>query len=163
MDEARATHTASFHIFTFYDLLACECCSHPSQDMHITNELRKLLFILPLEIRQTLEQHQLLDNLIEVVLDLGRRPEARFPFGAEYISETAVTKEQLDECVQRVGHFGSDNRAGIEQTLHRISAIRNRSGSIIGLTCRVGRAMKGTSAMIRDLVETGQSIPILLG
>ncbi len=130
--------------------------------MHITNELQKLLFILPLEIRQTLEQHQLLDNLIEVVLDLGRRPEARFPNGSEYLSETAVTRSQLNECVQQVGYFGSDNRAGIEQTLHRISAIRNRTGEIIGLTCRVGRAIHGTSGMIRDLVETGQSI-LLLG
>jgi stage III sporulation protein SpoIIIAA len=162
MDEARATPTASFHIFTFYDLLACECRSHPYQDMHITNELQKLLFILPLEIRQTLEQHQLLDNLIEVVLDLGRRPEARFPNGSEYLSLKTVTREQLNECVQRVGHFGSDNRAGIEQTLHRISAIRNRTGEIIGLTCRVGRAIGGTISMIRDLVETGQSI-LLLG
>ncbi len=162
LDVARATHQASFHIFTFYDLLACERRSHPSQDMHITNELQKLLFILPLEIRQTLEQHQLLDNLIEVVLDLGRRPEARFPHGSEYLSLKTVTREQLNECVQRVGYFGSDNRAGIEQTLHRISAIRNRTGEIIGLTCRVGRAIHGTSAMIRDLVETGQSI-LLLG
>lgn len=130
--------------------------------MQTQSELQKLLDILPQELRQTLQQHSQLDNLIEVVLDLGRCPEARFPIGAEYLSSTAVTRSQLNECIQLCGRFGSDNRAGIEQTLHRISAIRNRTGEIIGLTCRVGRAIRGTSAMIRDLVETGQSI-LLLG
>ncbi len=130
--------------------------------MRITNNLQKLLDILPQEIRLVLEQHPQRDNLIEVVMDLGRRPEARFPDKAEYLSETAVTREQLNDCVQQVGHFSGDNRAGIERTLHRISAIRNRTGEIIGLTCRVGRAIYGTAEVIRDLVETGQSI-LLLG
>jgi stage III sporulation protein SpoIIIAA len=130
--------------------------------MRTFDELQKLLDILPPELRQTLEQHPQRDGLIEVILDLGRRPEARFPDKAEYLCQTAVTREQLDDCIQRVGHFGGDNRAGIEQTLHRISAIRNRTGEIIGLTCRVGRAIYGTIHMIRDLVETGQSI-LLLG
>ncbi len=94
-------------------------------------------------------------------MDLGRRPEARFPSAAEYLSQTPVSTEQLNYCIQRVGHFGGDNRAGIEQTLHRISAIRNRTGEIIGLTCRVGRAVKGTIGMIRDLVETSQSVLML--
>ncbi|MBE9180399.1 AAA family ATPase [Oculatella sp. LEGE 06141] len=129
--------------------------------MQITNDLQKLLDILPPEIRQRLEQHPQRDNLIEVVLDLGRRPEARFPDQAEYLSHTVVTHEQINECIQQVGAFGGDNRAGIEQTLHRISAIRNRAGEVIGLTCRVGRAVQGTIAMIRDLVETGQSILML--
>jgi stage III sporulation protein SpoIIIAA len=129
--------------------------------MPIKDDLQKLLDILPLDIRQVLEQHPSRDNLIEVVMDLGRRPEARFPEQAEYLSETPVSQEQLNYCIQRVGHFGGDNRAGIEQTLHRISAIRNRTGGIIGLTCRVGRAVKGTIHMIRDLVETGQSILML--
>ena len=129
--------------------------------MPITDDLQKLLDILPLDIRQVLDQHPQRDSLIEVVMDLGRRPEARFPYQAEYLSEAVVTSEQLNYCIQRVGHFGGDNRAGIEQTLHRISAIRNRPGEIIGLTCRVGRAVYGTIAMIRDLVETGQSILML--
>jgi stage III sporulation protein SpoIIIAA len=129
--------------------------------MEFTQDLQKLLDILPLEIRFCLEQHPQRDNLIEVVLDLGRRPLARFPDKAEYLSDEPITTQQLDNCIQRVGTFGGDNRAGIEQTLHRISAIRNRTGKIIGLTCRVGRAIYGTIAMIRDLVETGQSILML--
>lgn len=129
--------------------------------MTITEDLHKLLDILPQDLQQKLKNHPQGHNLVEVVLDLGRRPEARFPHGAEYLSETPVTQAQIDDCIQRVGNFGGDNRAGIEQTLHRISAIRNRSGKIIGLTCRVGRAVFGTIAMIRDLVETGQSILML--
>jgi stage III sporulation protein SpoIIIAA len=129
--------------------------------MTITDDLQKLLDILPLDLRQILETHPKRDSLVEVVLDLGRRPEARFPNEAEYLSETPVTQEQIDDCIQRVGIFGGDNRAGIEQTLHRISAIRNRTGKIIGLTCRVGRAVFGTIGMIRDLVETGKSILML--
>ncbi|NMG10727.1 R3H domain-containing nucleic acid-binding protein [Brasilonema sp. UFV-L1] len=129
--------------------------------MTITDDLQKLLDILPQDLRQTLEKHPQRDSLVEVILDLGRRPEARFPQLAEYLSETPVTQEQIDDCIKRVGIFGGDNRAGIEQTLHRISAIRNRSGKIIGLTCRVGRAIFGTIGMIRDLVETGKSILML--
>lgn len=129
--------------------------------MPITDDLQKLLDILPLDIRQVLEQHQERDNLVEVVMDLGRRPEARFLLSAEYLAETLVSQEQLNDCIQRVGEFGGDNRAGIAQTLHRISAMRNRTGKIIGLTCRVGRAVYGTIHMIRDLVETGQSILML--
>ncbi len=129
--------------------------------MTITEDLQKLLDILPQDLQQKLENHPKRDNLVEVVLDLGRRPEARFPHTAEYLSETPVTQAQIDDCIQRVGSFGGDNRAGIEQTLHRISAIRNRTGKIIGLTCRVGRAVFGTIGMIRDLVETGQSILML--
>ncbi|OCQ94123.1 single-stranded DNA-binding protein [Nostoc sp. MBR 210] len=129
--------------------------------MTIKDDLQKLLDILPQDLRQVLENHPQRDSLVEVVLDLGRRPEARFPNQAEYLSETPVTQAQIDDCIQRVGTFGGDNRAGIEQTLHRISAIRNRNGKIIGLTCRVGRAVFGTIGMIRDLVETGKSILML--
>ena len=129
--------------------------------MQITDDLNKLMAILPDEIRQSLEQHQWRDSLVEVVMDLGRLPEARFPDKAEYLSQKPVNSEDLNYSIQRVGHFSGDNRAGIEQTLHRISAIRNRQGEIIGLTCRVGRAIFGTIGMIRDLVETGQSILML--
>ncbi|MCA1992570.1 MAG: AAA family ATPase [Coleofasciculus sp. S288] len=129
--------------------------------MQVTDDLQQLLDVLPEEIRLLIEQHRLRDSLIEVVMDLGRFPEVRFPNQAEYLSETPVTQEQLNYCVQRVGHFSGDNRAGIERTLHRISAIRNRPGEIIGLTCRVGRAVFGTIAMIRELVETGRSILML--
>lgn len=93
----------------------------------ITDDLHNLLEILPAEIRLAVEQHPLKNTLVEVVLDLGRRPEARFPGKAEYLSEQPVSREDLNHCITRVGHFSGDNRAGIEQTLHRISGIRNRS------------------------------------
>ena len=129
--------------------------------MQNTDDLDKLLSILPDPIRVRLEEHPQLDSLIEVVMDLGRRPEARFPGKAEYLSETPITQNDLNESITRVGDFGGDNRAGIERTLHRISAIRNRRGDVIGLTCRVGRAIFGTIGMIRDLVESGRSILML--
>ncbi|KJH72485.1 R3H domain-containing nucleic acid-binding protein [Aliterella atlantica] len=129
--------------------------------MQITDDLQKLIDILPAEIQQVLETHPSRDSLIEVVMDLGRLPEARFHNQAEYLCDEPVSQEQLNDCIERVGLFGGDNRAGIERTLHRISAIRNRTGKIIGLTCRVGRAVFGTIGMIRDLVETGQSILML--
>jgi stage III sporulation protein SpoIIIAA len=127
----------------------------------ITDDLSKLLEILPQPIRQIIEAHPNQSGLIEVVLDLGRYPEARFFDSAEYLSDVPITKEDLQYCVDRVGLFSGDNRAGIERTLHRISAMRNRAGEIVGLTCRVGRAIFGTINMIRDLVETGQSILML--
>jgi stage III sporulation protein SpoIIIAA len=127
----------------------------------VTDNLDELLAILPASIRTVLEHHPQLDSLVEVVMDLGRRPEARFPSGAEYLSETPVSLADLQESITKVGDFGGDNRAGIERTLHRISAIRNRRGDVIGLTCRVGRAIFGTIGLIRDLVESGRSILML--
>lgn len=127
-----------------------------------TDDLSQLLGILPPHLRKVLENHTDLNQLVEVVMDFGRLPEARFP-GArtESLSDKPVTRDDLDYATARVGHFGGDNRAGIEQTLHRISAIRNRRGDVIGLTCRVGRAVFGTIATIRDLVESGKSILML--
>lgn len=135
-----------------------------SHRMQVTDNLDKLLSIFPDSIRAKLDEQIASDsdNLIEVVLDLGRLPEARFSDRAVYIRDEPVTQEEIQHCIERVGMFSSDNRAGIERTLHRISAIRNRTGDIIGLTCRIGRAIYGTIVMIRDLVETGQSI-LLLG
>jgi stage III sporulation protein SpoIIIAA len=128
----------------------------------ITDDLNKLLEILPEQIRRPLEKHSQRNSSIEIVMDLGRLPEARFPDRAEYLCDRPISRDDLRYSIERVGHFSSDNRAGIEQTLHRISAIRNRTGEIIGLTCRVGRAVFGTIGSIRDLVETGRSI-LLLG
>ena len=133
-----------------------------TQRMQITDDLNQLLDILPLAIRTILQHHPQRDRLIEVVMDLGRLPEARFPQEAIYLGETPISLDDLQYSIERVGLFSGDNRAGIERTLHRISAIRNRTDKIIGLTCRVGRAVFGTIAMIRDLVETGNSI-LLLG
>lgn len=130
--------------------------------MQITDDLNRLLEILPEKIRRPLEKHSQRNSSIEIVMDLGRLPEARFPDRAEYLCERPISRDDLRYSIERVGNFSSDNRAGIEQTLHRISAMRNRTGEIIGLTCRVGRAVFGTIGSIRDLVETGQSI-LLLG
>lgn len=132
------------------------------QALQITDDLDKLLEILPPEPRQCLEQREDLLDLIEVVLDLGRYPEARFPGDFEFLAGDYVTRSDLQYVVSRLGQFGKDNRAGIERTLHRISAIRNRAGDIVGLTCRVGRAVFGTIHIIRDIVESGHSI-LLVG
>ena len=131
------------------------------ETLQTTDDLTQLLEMLPEEIRSLLQQHPKLNKLIEVVLDLGRRPEARFPGESEYLSEQTISRADLDYCIERVGMFSGDNRAGIERTLHRISAIRNRTGDVIGLTCRVGRAIFGTISMIRELVESGKSILML--
>lgn len=150
----------AFELPQIPELSNAQISKQPSKDM--ADDLKQLLDILPETIRQPLESHENCGQLIEIVLDLGRLPEARFPKQvAEYITDTPVTREDIQCCLDRVGHFGGDNRAGIEQTLHRISAIRNRTGEIIGLTLRVGRAVFGTIGMIRDLVERGQSILML--
>lgn len=101
------------------------------------------------------------EALIEIVMDLGRRPEARFVVGEMELLEREVVEPDIQYVIERVGSFGDDNRAGIERTLHRISAIRNRSGKIVGLTCRFGRAVFGTIEIARDIVESGRSILIM--
>jgi stage III sporulation protein SpoIIIAA len=128
----------------------------------ITDDLDLLLSVMPPSLAEEIRRHKDFKELIEIVLDLGRRPEARFPGGAEFLSEIAVTRENLDYVTQHVGAFSEDNRAGIEKTLHRISALRNRHNAIIGLTCRVGRAVYGTADVIRDVIESGKSL-LLLG
>ncbi|RIK38657.1 MAG: AAA family ATPase [Chloroflexi bacterium] len=130
--------------------------------LHITDDLELLLNILPPQVRAALEQANQSADLLEVVMDLGRLPEARFTWGEMYLSEREITSEDLQTTIDRVGDFGSDNRAGIERTLHRISAIRNRKGRFIGLTCRVGRAVYGTIEIIKDIVMSDKSI-LLLG
>jgi stage III sporulation protein SpoIIIAA len=128
----------------------------------ITDDLDLLLEVLPPHLRQQLLGHDALGQLLEVVLDLGRLPEARFPGRVVQLSPKPIPQEDLDYVSAHVGEFSADNRAGIERTLHRISAILNRHRKIIGLTCRVGRAVYGTIDMIRDIIETGRSI-LLLG
>ncbi len=128
----------------------------------ITDDLGLLLEVLPPAMSEAVEQSGDPPNLIEVVLDLGRSPEARFLDRVVYFDELEVSRDDIDFVVERVGDFTGDNRAGIERTLHRISAIRNRRQDIIGLTCRVGRAVTGTVDIIRDVIETGKSL-LLLG
>ena len=132
----------------------------PSKE--ITDDLDLLLRVMPPTIRESLNRQADLKNLIEVVMDLGRQPEGRFPSRAIYLSEPPIAREDLDYVIHRVGAFTQDNRAGIERTLHRISAIRNRREIIVGLTCRVGRAVFGTVDILRDVVESGKSV-LLLG
>jgi stage III sporulation protein SpoIIIAA len=128
----------------------------------IIDNIELLLAIMPPRVREQLTDASDQEQLIEVVLDLGRKPAARFTDREITLSDQEVTHPDLEYVVQRIGQFGGDNRAGIERTLHRISAIRNRRGEVVGLTCRVGRAVFGTINIIRDLVEKGQSI-LLLG
>ncbi|RMF94070.1 MAG: AAA family ATPase [Nitrospinota bacterium] len=136
--------------------------TQPLPEAPITDDLSLLLDVLPPDIRHALKEEKDLESLIEVVLDLGREPEARFPDRVFLIENRFITMEDLEYVTHRLGEFGKDNRAGIERTLHRISAIRNRRGKIVGLTCRVGRAVFGTIDIIRDVIETGKSI-LLLG
>ncbi len=128
----------------------------------ITDDLDALLAVLPPHVRQPLNKQKDLSELLEIVLDLGRPPEARFPHREVILDPQDVTQTDIDYVTSRVSSFGDDNRAGIERTLHRISAIRNRKGNVIGLSLRVGRAVFGTIKIIEDLVESGKSV-LLLG
>jgi stage III sporulation protein SpoIIIAA len=129
--------------------------------MTAKNDLDKLIEKLPFFLHYHLNNHIYKDQLIEIVLDLGRRPEARFQSGPEYLSQKLISWQDLDYTTKRISKFSTENRAGIERTLHRISCIRNRQFLINGLTCRVGRAIFGTISAIRDLLESEQSILIL--
>jgi stage III sporulation protein SpoIIIAA len=128
----------------------------------ITDDLDSLLAVLPPAIESEVRELGRGDDLLEVILDLGRRPAVRYTDGERILSENAVTKEDIEYVEARVSVFDADNRAGIERTLHRIAAIRNRRGDVIGLTCRVGRAVYGTIDIIQDIIESGQSV-LLLG
>jgi stage III sporulation protein SpoIIIAA len=139
--------------------------ARPTYELASTDNLDVLLAVLPPRISAAVAEagrREGYDNLVEIVMDLGRTPEARFQSGEVPLIDREVDREDLAFVAERIGAFGGDNRAGIERTLHRISAIRNRSGEIVGLTCRVGRAVFGTIAIMRDLIESGQSV-LLLG
>src|SRR5512139_1317841 len=127
----------------------------------ITDDLQVMINVLPPNIAEALHRANQSDALLEVVLDLGRLPEARFTDNEVTLVETEVTPLEIEYVVSRISAFDADNRAGIERTLHRISAIRNRRGHIVGLTCRVGRAVYGTIDIIQDLIESGKSLLIL--
>lgn len=127
-------------------------------ERRITDDIQELKQILPPRIRAKLDELGHTDELLEIVLDLGRIPTARYVTGEVALADQEVTRAELDSVEDGVGSFDADNRAGMERTLHRISAIRNRKGEIVGLTCRVGRAVYGTIDIIQDLVESGQSI-----
>nr|WDA99220.1 hypothetical protein GAYEhsy245_005 [Galdieria yellowstonensis] len=129
--------------------------------MIISDDLEKLLKILPIEISKTIEKYSNKNQLLEIVMDLGKKPEARFSDHVYYISNKNINWQDINYCIKRLGKFNIDNRTGIKNTLHRISSINNRNGQIIGLTYRVGRAVLGNINIIRDLLEIGHSILIL--
>jgi stage III sporulation protein SpoIIIAA len=132
-------------------------------ERRITDDLEKLKSVLPIELVQSLEAlKRSEDDLLEVILDQGRVPTARFTDEEIVLDNREVNIETIDYVVQRLGTFDEDNRAGIERTLHRISAIRNRRGDIVGLTCRVGRAVYGTIDILQDIIEAGHNV-LLLG
>ncbi|KAI9201353.1 hypothetical protein LWI28_022054 [Acer negundo] len=140
--------------------LPLEVSSSETAHLVVEDDLNAFLQILPCDLRNRLLNDSKRGQLLEVILDLGRLPEARYQgeFGGKYLRSTEVSIEELEYAQNAVGEFGGDNRAGIEGTLHRISAIRSRKGSIVGLTCRVGRAVSGHVDMVYDLLQFGQSI-----
>ena len=125
-------------------------------------DLSALIDILPIRIQKFLKERQDIESLVEIVLDLGRLPEARFPVQQLSIPGKEVAYEEINTLLEKVGDFGDDNRAGVERTLHRISVIRNRLGIPVGVTCRVGRAIFGTIASIEEIVLSGENV-LLLG
>jgi len=140
-----------------------DCLEEQDGSVIVRDDLDSLLQVLPSDIRKPLASHPQRASLLEIVLDLGRMPEARFlgGRGGEPLRDAPITKEDLEHAVEALGDFGGDNRAGVEGTLHRISAIRNRRGSVVGLTCRVGRAVTGHIDMIRDILDHSNSILFL--
>ena len=127
--------------------------------MTVRDDLDSLLQVLPPGLRSLISNHPRRGELVEVVLDLGRSPEIRGAQGyREVLRAEEITSAELEAAASAVGNFGGDNRAGIAGTLHRISAIRNRRGVVVGLTCRVGRAVSGHAAMVRDILDTRESM-----
>ena len=128
----------------------------------ITDDLGALLDVLPNEIRQSLVLNGRKDQLLEIILDLGRVPTARYTDSELVLDDTEVKARDIEAVVGQIGEFDADNRAGITRTLHRIAAIRNRTGDIVGLTCRIGRAVYGTIDIIKDVIQSGANV-LLLG
>ena len=126
------------------------------------NDLKAIQTRLPDWIIKSIPKHENIDELLEIVMDLGRPPEARFLGSSYQLGEKEITSNDIDHVIENISQFGNDNRAGIERTLHRISAIKNRNEKIVGLTIRIGRAVFGTINIIEDLIMTGKSI-LLLG
>ncbi|MCC7365370.1 MAG: AAA family ATPase [Dehalococcoidia bacterium] len=133
----------------------------PVPEQIVTDDLDLLLDALPPHICEVLREEGRREGLLEVVMDLGRLPEARYPGREVVLAHTEVTEADIAYVIDHIGEFGLDNRAGIERTLHRISCIRNRRGKVVGLTCRIGRAVYGTIRVIEDLVLSGKSILFL--
>ncbi len=127
-----------------------------------SQDLQALLDLLPDHLQEQVVANGNTDTLLEIVMDLGRKPSARYVSGEQTLSDSESTREDIDAVVNNIGKFDDDNRAGITRTLHRIAGIRNRRGQVVGLTCRVGRAVYGTVDIIADIVKDGKSV-LLLG
>jgi stage III sporulation protein SpoIIIAA len=132
------------------------------REHRITDNLDLLIGVLPPQIRAVIVEQGNSENLVEIVLDLGRQLEVRYVDKVLYLDSVTIGREDIQYVVSQIGMFTQDNRAGIERTLHRISAVRNRLGEVIGLTCRVGRAVFGTVDIIKDVIKSGKNI-LLLG
>ena len=130
-------------------------------EKRITDDLDILQQLLPNHIAYAIDEQGNTDDLLEIVMDLGRLPTARYVSGEVVLSDREITRQDLDLMTGRIGHFDADNRAGMERTLHRISAIRNRRGEIVGLTCRIGRAVYGTIDIIEELIKSGKNLLML--
>ncbi|WOG92162.1 hypothetical protein DCAR_0311422 [Daucus carota subsp. sativus] len=140
--------------------LTAQAAAVMGEDEDDDYDLHSLLQILPRDIHENIRLGSNQAQLLEVVLDLGRLPQAHYlgVSGRQYLRNSEVSLQELEHAQDAVGEFGGDNRAGITGTLHRISAIRSRNGSLVGLTCRVGRAVRGHIAMVQDLLQYGESI-----
>ena len=144
-----------------------ETLNAPSQlnQQHVVDDMAAFLNVLPDAFQSGLNGHKgdshEISGLLEVIVDLGRVPEARFVDGSVVLNDAEVTRDDIQSVIAGLGRFGDDNRAGIERTLHRFSVIRDREGTPVGLTCRVGRAVFGSVRLIQDLIETGRSVLIL--
>ncbi len=131
------------------------------KERRVTDDLTELLLVIPADIVEVLEQINRNDDLVEIIMDLGRVPTARYTDGEYVLLDREITQEDIDAVLMQIGDFDADNRSGIERTLHRISGLRNRRGEIVGLTMRVGRAVYGTVNVIKDIIESGDSILFL--
>ena len=137
--------------------------TYPNQQ--VVDDIDAFISVLPSSIQSRLrsetDNSRQISNLVEVVIDLGRLPEARFTNGTLTLSNQEVSIEDIQHVLSGLGRFGDDNRAGIERTLHRFSVIRDREGEPVGLTCRVGRAVFGSVKLIQNLIESNKSVLIL--
>ena len=130
-------------------------------NLQFQNDLERLLAIMPQKVVNNLSCEKL-DDVIEIVLDIGRVPEVRHSGGKiEKLNCDVVNDEDITFITSHLQEFTHDNRSGIPGTLHRISAIRNRQGKVVGLTCRIGRVVTGTIACIKDICTQGKSILFL--
>ncbi|MDD4029357.1 MAG: ATPase, T2SS/T4P/T4SS family [Caldisericia bacterium] len=125
-------------------------------------DLDLFLEIFPLWMQKKIQDTGNIQELIEIILDVGRKPEARFQTFTQNLIDEPVDVSLINAILDRTEGFNRDNRSGVGGTLHRISGIRNRQGDVIGLTCRVGKAIFGTADSVKDIIFSNRNI-LLLG